>query len=152
MSARNRLFHLPAAAAAFGAALLVLGADAQPASDPVLSEMGEPYFRSYCAPCHGISATGDGPAASSLTTPPADLTRIAARRGGQFPDGEIAQFVDGRFQVDAHGTRAMPIWGSAFAGDVPDAGLSDSIARGKILVIVEYLKSIQVSDASQKAE
>jgi hypothetical protein len=118
-------------------------ADEQPA-DLMLAEIGAPYFQSYCASCHGMSGRGDGPAAASLRKRPADLTRISARRGGRFPEGEIAQFIDGRFQLDAHGTREMPVWGEVFSRDIPDAGSGESIARGQILVILEFLKSIQV--------
>jgi len=59
--------------------------------------------------------------AAALTTPPADLTRIAARRGGSFPDGEVARFVDGRFDLPAHGTREMPVWGERFGAGIPEA-------------------------------
>ena len=33
-------------------------------------------FRLYCASCHGTSGKGDGPLASSMKIPPADLTQI----------------------------------------------------------------------------
>jgi tetratricopeptide (TPR) repeat protein len=112
--------------------------------DPMLAEIGAPYFQSYCASCHGMDARGSGPAATSLRTPPADLTRIAARRGGKFPEGEIAQFIDGRFSLEAHGTREMPVWGEVFTRSIPDADSAESISRGKVLVLLEYLRSIQV--------
>lgn len=118
-------------------------ADAQkPGYDPVLAELGADAFRTYCASCHGVSARGDGPVASALTVPPADLRRIAQRRGGAFPDGEIARKIDGRFDIAAHGSRDMPVWGRVFTADVPDPS-AESIARGKMAVLVEYLKSIQ---------
>ena len=74
---------------------------------------------------------------------PADLTAIAKRRGGEFPTGKIAQFIDGRFELPAHGSREMPVWGERFGADVPDAGVGESISRGNIASLVEYLKSIQ---------
>ena len=46
---------------------------------------GKQMFGDYCAPCHGISGKGDGPAASALKTPPADLTVLAKTNGGKFP-------------------------------------------------------------------
>lgn len=113
-------------------------------TDLSLAEIGQPYFASYCASCHGVSGRGDGPAAGSLRLPPADLTRIAARRGGRFPTGEIAQFIDGRFELASHGSREMPIWGTVFTSEIPEAEVAESIARGKVAVLVEYLKSIQV--------
>ena len=114
----------------------------KPDYDPTLAQMGEEAFRTYCASCHGLSARGDGPVASALITPPADLRRIAQRRGGAFPEGEIARKIDGRFDIDAHGSREMPVWGQVFTADIPDAS-AESIARGKLAVLVEYLKSIQ---------
>jgi len=114
--------------------------------DRVLAEMGVEYYVQYCASCHGVDGKGSGPAAASLKSPPADLTRIAARRGGRFPDGEIARFIDGRFAPGAHGSREMPVWGERFGERIPEAGISEEVVRGRVLVIVEYLKSIQASD------
>ena len=116
------------------------------APDPVLADLGEPVFRRHCGACHGESGRGDGPAAGTLRVAPADLTRIAARRGGSFPEGEIARFIDGRFAVQAHGTREMPIWGQRLGEQIPEAGVSEEVVRGQISVVVEYLKSIQRAD------
>jgi mono/diheme cytochrome c family protein len=124
------------------AAIAHAGAAQETGPDPVLAELGAPLFQRHCAACHGAGGRGDGPAAKALVTPPADLTTIAARRGGTFPS-TIAQFIDGRFEVVAHGSREMPVWGQHFGADVPDAGVGESIARGKIATLVEYLKSIQ---------
>jgi mono/diheme cytochrome c family protein len=135
--------------AALAAALACAGGGDTPApapraaAHPALAEIGAEYFQSYCVSCHGRQGRGDGPVAPALQTPPADLTRIAARRGGRFPDGEIARFIDGRFEVAAHGSREMPVWGARFSEVVPEAALSEEIARGKIATLVEYLKSIQ---------
>jgi tetratricopeptide (TPR) repeat protein len=111
--------------------------------DAVLAELGAPHFATYCASCHGSLGRGDGPAARALQTPPADLRRIALRRGGVFPDAEIARKIDGRFEIEAHGSREMPVWGRAFGADVPETDTAESISRGMISVLVEYLKSIQ---------
>jgi hypothetical protein len=112
-----------------------------------LSRCGETFQR-HCASCHGLSATGDGPAAGALRLPlpPADLTRIAERRGGAFPTAEVARFIDGRFFPTAHGSREMPIWGERFGAWIPESSLSEEITRGRIVTLVEYLKSIQRGD------
>jgi mono/diheme cytochrome c family protein len=114
--------------------------------DPVLAELGRDVFLRYCAACHGERGLGDGPAAGALRTPPADLTRISSRRGGAFPKGEIARFIDGRFAIEAHGTREMPVWGQRLGERIPEAGLSEEVARGQIATVVEYLESIQGRD------
>ena len=131
---------------AFSGALPGVASAGQDEIDQVLADMGSEHYQRYCASCHGVEGKGDGPAAAALKVPPKDLTRIAARRGGKFPDGEIARFVDGRFEVDAHGSRSMPVWGESFGAAIPDAGVSEEVVRGRILVLVEYLKSIQVRD------
>jgi len=138
-----RIWRL-AASAAF--ALTALGQPAAadpPGYDPVLAELGAPLFQRYCTSCHGPGGRGDGPTAASLRTRPADLTAIAKRREGEFPTGKIAQFIDGRFALPAHGSREMPVWGERFGSDVPDSDLGESISRGNIASLVEYLKSIQ---------
>lgn len=154
---RNRLALLPlllslACAAAPGESAETQ-AEAPPLNaDPVLAELGEPIYGSYCASCHGADARGVGPAAHSLTTPPADLRRIAARRGGTFPDAEIARIIDGRFDIEAHGSRDMPVWGSVFSSDIPDGDTAESITRGKLAVLIEYLKSIQDAPGGEQPE
>lgn len=120
-------------------------------ADPILAEMGGAYFQRHCASCHGPEGRGDGAVAPVLRPPPADLTRIAARRGGEFPEGEIARFIDGRFEVTAHGTREMPIWGSAFGAEIPESSIAEEIVRGKIAMLVEYLKSIQSGEPARDA-
>jgi mono/diheme cytochrome c family protein len=117
-----------------------------PSPDPVLAEMGAEVFQRRCAACHGEGGRGDGPAAGALRVPPADLTRIAARRGGTFPRGEIARFIDGRFSVPAHGSREMPVWGDRLGENVPEAGVSEEVVRGQIGVVVEYLETLQRTD------
>jgi mono/diheme cytochrome c family protein len=124
-------------------ASLAGGAAAETRADEVLAEMGGEAFARHCASCHGLDAKGRGPAAGALKTPPADLTRIAARRGGEFDAAKIARFIDGRFDVPAHGSREMPVWGERMGEAIPDAGVSEEIVRGRIYVLVEYLKSIQ---------
>lgn len=109
----------------------------------MLARVGADMFQQYCASCHGLGGKGDGPVAGSLNTPPADLTRIAARRGGEFPSAEITRFIDGRFDVSAHGTREMPIWGRKLGEGIADGETSDQVVRGQLLALVEYLKMIQ---------
>jgi len=97
----------------------------------------------HCAVCHGSSGRGDGPFGGILRTAPADLTTIAARNGGRFPDAEIARFVDGQFVPPAHGTRQMPIWGRWLGEPIAKGADADEVARGEIFAILEYLKTLQ---------
>jgi len=118
--------------------------EAAPGPIPMLVEVGREGFVRHCAACHGMDARGGGPVVSALRTAPADLTRIAARRGGDFPAGEIAEWIDGRFASPAHGTREMPVWGARFSQGLPPDPLSQDLVRGRIVTLVEYLRSIQV--------
>lgn len=123
-----------------------LGAGAAAAGaegDAVLAEIGASAYQKRCASCHGLDGRGHGPVSDALRVPPPDLTRIASRRGGTVSWGEIARFIDGRFEITAHGTREMPVWGERLGADVPDSRLGEEITRGTIASLIEYLKTIQ---------
>ncbi len=103
-------------------------------------------FVQYCASCHGPDAKGNGPMAEELRRAPADLTTIASRRDGVFPDAQMAEVIDGRRRVRGHGPRDMPVWGQRFGRNVA-ASSADShqnrAVRGQVLALVAYLRSIQ---------
>ena len=123
---------------------MALAAEQQPPLIPGETvSAGQQYFMRYCSACHGVAGRGDGPATSSLRTPPADLTRIAQRRGGHFPVAEIAAYIDGRTVVPAHGSREMPIWGERFGEMVGGGSIGEEVVRGNLLVLIEYLQAIQ---------
>ena len=145
----KRSFVLPLAAALLAS---VAGAE-PPAEAPARSlpaDLGAQLFARHCASCHGATGVGDGPAARALMRPPADLTHIAARRGGVFPDAEIAHWIDGRFEVPAHGSREMPVWGRKLADPIAEDASGEEVARGRIDLLVEYLKTIQAPAAAPK--
>jgi mono/diheme cytochrome c family protein len=106
-------------------------------------DVGQEYFVRYCSSCHGLDGRGHGPVANALRTQPSDLTLIADRRGGQFPDAEIAAFIDGRTVVAAHGTREMPVWGERFSKELGGDSIAEEMTRGRLDVLIAYLKSIQ---------
>ena len=106
-------------------------------------DVGRSHYGRYCASCHGMDARGRGPVAGELKTPPTDLTRIAARHKGRFLDAEIASYIDGRADVPAHGTREMPVWGERFSTQYGSDSVAEEVTRGKIGVLIQYLKRIQ---------
>ena len=63
---------------------------------------GVRLYQVYCSSCHGLTARGDGPVAALVRGGVPDLTRIAERRGGQFPNDSLA-----RKQADAAVTRLV---------------------------------------------
>lgn len=133
------------AMAVIGASVAVEVALAGPEDTPseLLAMVGRADFLEHCSACHGASGRGNGPVASSLNKPPTDLTRIAARRDGKFPADEIAAFIDGRTELAAHGSREMPIWGREFASRSGSDAIGDELVRGRHLILVEYLRTIQ---------
>jgi mono/diheme cytochrome c family protein len=131
----------------FGALAALVSAGPACAADPdesLLVESGRKSFQRHCSACHGMDGSGNGILKPVLRVAPSDLTRIAARRGGEFPDAEIAAFIDGRSFVAAHGSREMPVWGRIFGEPVVEDGDAEEVVRGQLWILVEYLKSIQV--------
>jgi mono/diheme cytochrome c family protein len=109
---------------------------------------GSEVFRTYCATCHGSSARGDGPLASSMTRKPANLTEIAQRNGGVFPADMVFRTIDGRQPLKGHGGPDMPVWGDVFSKS-REAGDADRV-KGVVQSLVEYLDSIQLRPAHQQ--
>jgi hypothetical protein len=112
---------------------------------------GEELFGRFCASCHGESGQGDGPVARGLGTMVPDLTRITQRYGG-FPTTLIRDTIDGRgAQIDAHGTRTMPVWGYEFwieeGGDVT----AEREMREIITRLVDYIRSLQTDNVALNA-
>lgn len=103
---------------------------------------GQKYFMRYCASCHGTNGTGDGPVAKSLSKPPANLRLLSDRFGSPLPAAKLAELIDGRDAVRAHGTAEMPVWGerlySSGEGERGELGISEVIGK-----IVAYLDTIQ---------
>jgi len=106
-------------------------------------EPAEEFYLRYCGACHGPKGRGDGIAAPIMTPRPPDLTTIAERNGGEFPMGAVIAKIDGRGTMPAHGSRDMPIWGERFEAEASDPAARHAEAHGKLLLIAEYLRSIQ---------
>ena len=113
------------------------------AQEVTVAEVGKGFFQQYCSGCHGLDGKGNGPFASYLKAPPPDLTTIAKRRGGTFPETEVREIVDGRKPMAAHGTSEMPIWGQRFSQTVASSPAEQASVRGQVLLFVAYLRSIQ---------
>lgn len=110
------------------------------------SHLGITEYELSCMPCHGLNGRGDGPRAKSLKSAPADLTRIAKSNGGVFPARKLAEIIDGRAIVSAHGQREMPVWGDRYRVQVEESERASAIdrrARAQISALVEYLRTLQ---------
>lgn len=113
-------------------------------------DIGKIEYESHCAVCHGVAGRGDDSVLKSeLVKPVPDLTMLTKKNNGVFPVDLIYQIIDGRRDIKTHGSRDMPIWGSAFKSETsvyldkiaPYSG--ESIIRSRILALVEYLHRLQ---------
>ena len=114
--------------------------------DVRLAQAGKDLYRVSCAACHGADAQGTGPVAPLLNIAVPDLTRIAQRRSGKFPELEIFRIIDGQADLSERGPRHMPVWGYEFFGDEADDERAHQAATDKVDRLVAYLRSIQRAD------
>jgi mono/diheme cytochrome c family protein len=110
--------------------------------DEVSAAKGKIIYVRYCASCHGMTGRGDGTVASELRVPPADLTRLAERAGGRFPEDAVTRSIDGRRTARVHGTADMPVWGEVFGrAEGTEAMTVESALRR----VVHYIWSLQAT-------
>jgi mono/diheme cytochrome c family protein len=106
---------------------------------------GPALFKTYCAVCHGDDARGGGPMAVSLKAQPSDLTRIAARNGGVYPQARVERIISGEEQIPGgHGTLSMPVWGPIFSQIAWDQDLG----RIRIHNLATYIARLQARTAA----
>jgi len=124
-----------------------------------VSDAAKSDFAAYCASCHGVDGTGNGPLADSLNVRPTDLTVISKKNDGHFPYTMLRKTIEGRELglARAHGPREMPVWGPIFSQEPesPTPGGSGGdfsgsfaqcvnlAARARVMNIVDYIESIQ---------
>lgn len=136
MRTRRSAAPLPGTAALLGLLLALACGGPEPATPS-----GREMYVTYCASCHGIDGRGDGPVAPALVVPPTDLTRLEAR--GKFDEGEIMRVIDGRREVNGHGTRAMPVWGAVFVTELDTLRYTEYTTLLLTRDLMEYLRTIQ---------
>ena len=129
----------------FALSLFCVAASAQkvtkvPAS-PTSAASGQEMYRSYCASCHGLDGKGNGPARPALMTAPTDLTQLARRNGGRYPEMQVFNTIAGDGHIPAHGSKDMPVWGPLFSrlseSDAPKVKL-------RLRNLTKYIESLQV--------
>ena len=111
---------------------------------PTSPVSGAQMFKEYCAVCHGPSGKG---VATALKVPPPDLTTLAQRHDGKFPDDYVSNVLKNGVQNPAHGSGEMPVWGPIF--DTMNRwkalcpGMDETPVTLRITNLTNYLKSIQ---------
>ncbi len=85
-----------------------------------------------------------GPAASALKTPPSDLTTLAKRYGGKFPEDYVYEIVRFGKPFQAHGSSDMPVWGPIFGARDK---FNEVAVRQRIKDLCEYLKTLQEKES-----
>ena len=125
-------------------AVLVIGAVAATPGLAQDAKRGAEIYRSHCATCHGLDATGNGPMASVLVIQPKDLTSLL-NDDGVFPTERVVFRIDGRDPLVSHGS-PMPVYGPYFEGrDVAiktQAG-QPILTSEPIADLVAYLETLQ---------
>ena len=87
-------------------------------------DRGKRVYRQNCASCHGDSGHGDGPAAATLTPPPADLAWLAAMPMSQW---------------DAYMNWTVSEGGAPFGTAMP--AFKDALSRDEIWSVIAYVQN-----------
>ena len=100
---------------------------------------GAQLYNQFCSSCHGTNLQGTGPAPEPYKPAP-DLTTLAKRNGGKFPDAHVSDILRNGVVIPAHGLADMPAWGSdSRLGDTSNPAQSGE----RIQELVSFLKSRQ---------
>jgi mono/diheme cytochrome c family protein len=144
MSSRHAVSRLVAVVALVGGLAAAPPAIATDEATEWTAEGRRLYLR-WCASCHGAGGRGDGAVAPALGEPPADLTRLAQRNGGEFSVVAVFSAIDGTTMPRAHGVSEMPVWGQVLRDAPGDAHAADAVekARDAILAITDYVRTLQ---------
>ena len=127
--------RLAAVALAIGASSVSLAAQTK-----ALPYSAAGDYQVYCSSCHGTMGKGDGVISNSLKKRPPDLTQLARRNGGVFPEEKVFKAIDGR--RNGHPDSDMPAWAEVLAKSTDSLGEQNAAAR--INLLVEYLQTLQV--------
>lgn len=109
--------------------------------------VGQNVFDRKCGSCHG-SSRGEGPRfVEELGVEAPDLRELWRDYGSPLPREELAAFIDGRRDVEAHGPRAMPVWGETLYDNLPENATVEEMRAGTIELLLDYLETVQTNRA-----
>jgi mono/diheme cytochrome c family protein len=101
---------------------------------------GAQLYKQLCAACHGNDLKGNGPAPAPFKDVPPDLSTLARRHGGSFPDAYVSDVLRNGVPMPDHGPAEMPIWGADLR---TGEGLDGTQVTLRIANLSDYLKSLQ---------
>ncbi len=125
-------------------ATILLAACAPTLDDQVTATRGAQVFAENCAACHGTNARGSSDLPTATGDAP-DLTLIAQRNGGTFPEIETMATIYGPAYHQSRGT-IMPEFGADDLGPLVVVELEDGIGTpipADLIALSEYLQSVQ---------
>ena len=97
---------------------------------------GQLLFQEYCAVCHGSDAKGDGPVADALKKRPPDLTQVAGKNNGTYPELHVMNFITGQEVSAPHGSRGMPVFRSPYPN-------TRAIFNARVKNVADYVGTLQ---------
>jgi mono/diheme cytochrome c family protein len=106
---------------------------------PSNTTSGAQLYSQHCAVCHGADLKGNGPFPPPYRTPP-DLTTLARRHGGKFPEAYVAKVLRNGVTLPTHGPAEMPVWGTEFAAT---DRLDKTQVALRIKNLTNYIESLQ---------
>jgi mono/diheme cytochrome c family protein len=103
---------------------------------------GAKLYKRNCAVCHGNDGKGGGapPSTTPFTQPVPDLTTLAQRHDGKFPEAYVIDVLRSGVKLHEHGPTEMPVWGTIFKSM---AKSDEAQVNKRIESLTAYLKSIQ---------
>jgi len=106
---------------------------------------GAELYKQFCSSCHGSDLKGGAPAPEPYRAPP-DLTTLAMRHGGRFPDAYVKGILKNGATIPAHGLADMPAWGS-------DSSFRKSFDSAEVALridnLTDYIRSMQQRRAAK---
>jgi mono/diheme cytochrome c family protein len=116
--------------------------DKKPESKDSAVAEGAKLYKRNCAVCHGNDGKGGNPPSGSspFNRPAPDLTTLAQRHDGKFPEAYVDQVLRSGVKMPDHGPSEMPVWGTIFKAATKS---DEAQVTKRIDNLTAYLKSLQ---------
>lgn len=121
---------------------IVAARDKQEKKEQPAPSSGAQLYKQHCAVCHGNDGKGNGPppATSVFKESPPDLTTLAKRHHGKFPEDYVAEVLRNGVNLPDHGPAEMPVWGIIFRAMSES---DETQVKPRLASLTNYLRSIQ---------